>query len=380
MADIKFSCPHCNQHITCDELWGGHELQCPGCQGSLIAPGGSAPAAPAESRLVPKPPGATKLSKTPTHPAAASAPKNIPIRNLAPAAKKKQSPVVKFAITAAVVVALGAGGYFGYIFISDMQAKANAKSREAEKNSDGGQVGHIAELNTVMDATEPGKGPPESGARRRQRQGSVAPGTPITDGGTSPVSTPAAASQPVIPAVWTLDLATAKVPETRANGSISGTNFVADTARIDPIGTAQVLRLIQGQTVSPDREILVYLHLKPGEKLGGQTLAISQDMRGSGVPQITKRWKTNPRYAPSLKSFSTGYAMKLELGALTNNLVPGKIFVALPDNEQTVVAGSFNATVLVADPNMQMAPVASPTTPGQNSTSAAFDQRYGVRR
>jgi hypothetical protein len=73
--------------------------------------------------------------------------------------------------------------------------------------------------------------------------------------------------------------------------------------------------------------------------------------------------------------------MKLELGSLTNNLVPGKIYLALPDNEQTVVAGTFNATVLVPDPNMQAMPVASPTSPmAPGASSAAFDQRYGIRR
>jgi len=148
------------------------------------------------------------------------------------------------------------------------------------------------------------------------------------------------------------------------------------------VGTAQVLRFLQGPAVSPDREMMVYLHLKAGEKLGGQTLSISQDMRGTGVPQVTKRWKSNPKYAPTLKSFSTGYAMKLELGQMTNNLVPGKIFVALPDTEQTVVAGTFNAAVIVPDPNMQQAmPMASPANPtAPNASRTAMDQRYGIRR
>ena len=391
MADIKFSCPHCNQHITCDELWGGHELQCPGCQGTLVVPGvAAAPAQPAENSLVPKPPpGGSKvtLNRPQAHAtgggaAASGPPRNIPIRNLAPAVKKKQSPVVKFAITAAVLVVLGAGGYFGYLWLSDMQSKANAKSREAEKNSDGGQVGHIEALNSVLDATEPGKMPSDPGARRRQRPNPAAQQVAAADDSGNPAAAAPPDSRPVIPAVWTLDVGTAKIPEGRVNGAISGTNFVADTARIDPVGTAQVLRFLQGSAVSPDREIMVYLHLKAGEKLGGQTLSISQDMRGVGVPQVTKRWKTNPKYAPTLKSFSTGYAMKLELGQVTNNLVAGKIFVALPDTEQTVVAGTFNATVIVPDPNMQQAmPMASPANPtAPNASRTAFDQRYGIRR
>jgi hypothetical protein len=385
MADIKFSCPHCNQHITCDELWGGHELQCPGCKGGIIVPAvaAAAPEATANS-LVPKvPTGPGKLSKAPAPsaavPGASTPPRNIPIRNLAPAAKKKQSPVVKFAITAAVLVVLGAGGYFGYIWLSDKQSQANAKSREAEKNSDGGQVGHIAELNTVMDATDPGKAPADGGGPRRQRQSAGGQQVPLpADAAGASAPATATDTQPVVPAVWTLNVATAKIPDGRVNGSISGSNFVAEAVRIDPVGSAQVLRLIQGQAVSPDREVMVYLHLKPGEKLGGQTLAISEDMMGAGVPQVTKRWKTDPRFAARLKSFSTGYAMKLELGAVTNNLVPGKIFLALPDTEQTVVAGSFNATVLVAGATMQT--MALPTTPAPNSSSAAFDQRYGIRR
>ena len=363
-------------------------MQCPGCQGSLIVPGGAAAApAPGSNSLVPQvPAGPAKLNKAQAHsasPGGASAPaRNIPIRNLAPTVKKKQSPVVKFAITAAVLVVLGAGGYFGYIWLSDMQSKANAKSREAEKNSDGGQVGHIAELNAVMDATDPAKASREPGPGRR-RQGAVSQQVtlPADGSGDAVAAAVPTDTRPVIPAVWTLDLKTAKIPESRVNGSISGSNFVAEAARIDPVGTAQVLRLIQGQPVSPDREVLVYLHLKSGEKLGGQTLAISQDMMGSAVPQVTKRWKTDPKFAARLKSFSTGYAMKLELGALTNNLVPGKIFLALPDTEQSVVAGTFNASVPVIDPNMvQATPMASPATPVPNSSRAAFDQRYGIRR
>ncbi len=40
--------------------------------------------------------------------------------------------------------------------------------------------------------------------------------------------------------------------------------------------------------------------------------------------------------------------MKLEFGKLTDDGLPGKIYVALPDAEQTVVAGVFNAEIRVA--------------------------------
>jgi hypothetical protein len=218
-----------------------------------------------------------------------------------------------------------------------------------------------------------------------QRQGASAGGQE-TPAGSDASTNAAAANAPLIPAVWTLDLGTAKIPESKANGMIAGTNFVLESARVDPVGTAQVLRLVQGQMASPDREVLVYLHLKPGEKLGGQSLAISREMMGSAVPQVAKRWKPNPKFAPQLKSFYTGYAMKLELGQVADNVVPGKIFLALPDPEQTVVAGVFKATVAVFDPNAQPQPmVASPMSPSTVDPSrAAADEamlrRYGAAR
>jgi hypothetical protein len=193
----------------------------------------------------------------------------------------------------------------------------------------------------------------------------------------------AADALPLIPAIWTLDLAKARIPSGRVNGSISGTNFVAETARVDPVGVAQVLRFYQGQAVSPDREVLVYLHLKAGEKLGGQTLNISPEMAGAGVPQVTKRWKNNPKFAPSYKSFTSGYAMRLELGQGAEGAVPGKIFLALPDADQSVVAGNFKAVLNTnvateATATVQAAPV---MTPAPSSTAdAAWQARYGTRR
>ena len=32
MNQFKFSCPHCEQHLQCDEQASGREIQCPNCQ------------------------------------------------------------------------------------------------------------------------------------------------------------------------------------------------------------------------------------------------------------------------------------------------------------------------------------------------------------
>jgi len=32
MADFKFSCPHCQQHLQCREEFSGRQIQCPSCR------------------------------------------------------------------------------------------------------------------------------------------------------------------------------------------------------------------------------------------------------------------------------------------------------------------------------------------------------------
>jgi hypothetical protein len=368
MGDIKFSCPGCNQHITCDELWGGHELACPSCQTPLVVPAPPASAPSGGNPLVPKPPQSfgARLARPQAPEPAAGPPQSrgIPIRNLAPPPAKKQNLVLKILKVAAVLAVVGAGCYFAFVLFRNMQTKANAK-RDAEeaRNSGQSQVGHIAEVNAVMDATESlDGGGSSSGPRSRSpRQRRAGAGQPVPVAGDASAGGASPETQgPLVPPVWTLDVATSKIPEGPVNGTLSGTNFVPEATRIDPVAGAQILHFLQGQPPVPDREIFVYLHLKPGEKLGGQTLTIASDMKGTGVPQVTKRWKTDPRYAPQLKSFLTGYAMKLELGQLADGAVPGKIYLALPDAEQSVLAGVFKAHLPGAEP-VAAAPTAVPS-------------------
>jgi hypothetical protein len=186
----------------------------------------------------------------------------------------------------------------------------------------------------------------------------------------------------MVPAVWTLDLDKAKTPGGKVNGTISGTNFVPEVARLDKVGTTCLLRFLQGAPAAPDLGLMVYLHLNAGESVTGRTWTVTQELKDRNLPQVVKVWKTNPRYAATQKSYSSGYAMKLELGQITDGVIPGKIFLALPDPEQSVVAGVFKANASLADaaaagaaPNP--APAAGVPAPAGRS---AMDQRYNRRR
>jgi hypothetical protein len=397
MAEMRFTCPQCSQDITCDELWGGHQIQCPTCQAEISVPQPQAQGPAAGNPLVPKPPGATRLSAGRTQVARSEGALSAPVRKLVAAPPKKKNKIVSILTTVVVLAALGVGGYFGWGWVREHQNKLNAERRKVEQNSDGGELGHIANLNNVLDATEPGgrglgglKG--GSGTGPGQRDAAAPRAIPVPAGaGASPNGQPGATATPalelqlpVIPAIWTLDLPSARIPEGRVNGSIGGTNFVAETISVTATPAAQVFRLTQGNLNSPDRELLIYLHVKSGESLSGKSWNVaSTDARSADVPTIKKRWKTNPRYAPSSKDFYSGYAMKLEFGQLTNNVIAGKIYVGFPDTEQSVVAGVFNATanLTVSPATPGASPVAAPAAnPGPVIDKAAIDKRYGTMK
>jgi hypothetical protein len=38
MTSFKFSCPHCQQHLQCDEQLSGREIQCPNCDHLIRIP------------------------------------------------------------------------------------------------------------------------------------------------------------------------------------------------------------------------------------------------------------------------------------------------------------------------------------------------------
>ncbi len=290
----------------------------------------------------------------------------------------KKAPVGKWAAIAGGVVALGVGVYFGYPYVQKWQDQLNEKNRESVKNSSGGEFGHAAELYKVLDATEPGgRGLGSLRGPAQRRSGPMA--VPVSDEEDRPAAS-AVAAMPNLPpaqAVWNLEPGVSPIPEGRVNGKIGGTNFAVESVRIETAGTARVLRLTQGPIAAPERQLLIYLHPKAGDDVAGQSWTVSKDMTGSAVPQIRKEWKTDPKFAPKTATIFNGYAMKLEIGEATNGTISGRLFVSLPDPEQSVVAGAFNASLIAGPQTSAMAPVAAP--PAMRKRYDPGDPHHGKR-
>jgi len=359
MADFRFTCAHCGQEIELDELWTGHQIQCPSCQQELTVPPKPAPAGgglragfaaakPGQSRLSI---GASQTERSTT--TRAVAPQAAALEQKLASAKGGQSgAAMKWIVTGVVVVVLGVGGYMGYPYVKDWLAKRSEAAKQAS----------TAATQEVTTATAP-------------------------DAAAAPAPEPEK-ELPVLPAVWTLDITKAVIPVGKANGMIAGTNFMVETARLDQVGSAYLLQLLEGPPTSPDRGFRIFLYLNAGEAITNHTWTISRDQRGKGMPQVVKLARTNPRYQAQQKTVYSGYAMQLELGDITNGVIAGKIFLAVPpETEQSVVAGVFEAATTLADASG--ATVANPVTspnqsppppPSGGAERTAFENRYGIKR
>jgi hypothetical protein len=153
----------------------------------------------------------------------------------------------------------------------------------------------------------------------------------------------ARAAAPVAPQ-WTLDSQGAQIPQTPASGQFGGRPFTPERAYLQRTPTGYLLTVRQGAGFQAEREILVALPLKPGEPLDGQSWNIAPE--APGAPRVVKRWLQNAR--PQTKIFTNGYVMKLEFEQTANSQIPAKLFVALPDEDKTFVAGTVTASLLVA--------------------------------
>lgn len=347
MADIIFDCPACKQPVQADDAWAGQEIQCPLCHAPMIVPG--APPTAHELHYTGKQlvevPKENKLKAGATQTARSSAGSGAVIRNFQKPVAKKQNPVVKYGVTVLVLAALGIGGWLGWPYLKPHLPFLKSEETAAADNPAAKEGSGAGEAASTAEAAVPPAPPPVKEA-------------------------------PMTPPVYTLDVAQAKISEGKANGTITGLEFVPDTEQLEKLPGVYVLDLRQGTGATPDRGLRVYLRLTGTNTPAGQSWTVTPDMKGTPVSQVVKSWKTNPKYAAQERAFSTGFALKLEFGQVTeSNTIPGKLFVALPDKEKSVVGGVFLATSSAfgaAGETPQAVPAAPAALPPE------YQRRYGL--
>jgi hypothetical protein len=195
MPEFKFSCPQCGQHLSGNEQWSGHQIQCPTCAMPLTVPQAPAPlaaAAPVPQSLVPQPPAShgAKLSAGATQVTRSTVPGPIPRKQIMTRPPRNNSPLLKYAGYAVVLAALGWAGYtFVPPWLSKIQDGGNSKPTQGGPAANSGGSGPLGEVNGAMDVSDTLDGGSSSQPRPAAARPPAAAQTPTT-----PAARPAASS------------------------------------------------------------------------------------------------------------------------------------------------------------------------------------------
>lgn len=155
---------------------------------------------------------------------------------------------------------------------------------------------------------------------------------------TASANVPVAAPIPAEPdARWKLDFAEAAFTDTSADGRVHGATFKVDRAYLQN-GT---MTLRQGASGTADLSVSIAL-AKQEENWDGNALVISP--ANTSAPKVTLRWRTEGTKTAT-QSFSSGYAMKLEVGKVANEKASGKIYLCTPDDAKSLVVGTFTLEI-----------------------------------
>jgi hypothetical protein len=168
---------------------------------------------------------------------------------------------------------------------------------------------------------------PQKGADASKTEKAVA-----GDKGIAPMPIPAEPD-----ARWKLDLTEAAFADTSADGRVHGATFKVDRAYLQN-GT---MTLRQGTGGTADLSVSIAL-TKQEENWDGNALVISP--ANASAPKVTLRWRTDGSKTGT-QSFSSGYAMKLEVGKVANEKAPGKIYLCTPDDAKSLVVGTFTLEI-----------------------------------
>jgi len=141
---------------------------------------------------------------------------------------------------------------------------------------------------------------------------------------------------------WTLNLTNVAIPSMTVTGRIAGRSFTCEHATLQ--GGALTLR--QGPGGSTEPRITIYLFATEAGELRGQSMNINTN--NTGAPRVVIRWADNQQ--AMTRTFTSGYALKLELGNPGATGMAGRIYLCLPDEERSYLAGTFNAEIRKASP------------------------------
>lgn len=127
-----------------------------------------------------------------------------------------------------------------------------------------------------------------------------------------------------------------EIPAQPAKGQVGGKSFTVEAAVFE--GGALTLR--QGA----DSAVRVDLTNMPWSAPAGKVFKFTPTSSGE-PPQVAIRWKDAGQARARVKRFGGKYTLQLEFGSERDNKLPGKIYLVLPAEAKTSIAGTFEADI-----------------------------------
>lgn len=132
----------------------------------------------------------------------------------------------------------------------------------------------------------------------------------------------------------------AAIPATPAKGQIHGKPFVVEGSHIEN----GVLTLNLGKDAQANLDVRIALFTPAWEVPAGKHFKFT-NASGTGLPQVVISWNEAGQAAPREQKFTDKYSLQLEFGPEKNGKLPGKIYLTLPDEVKSSVAGTFEADI-----------------------------------
>jgi hypothetical protein len=150
--------------------------------------------------------------------------------------------------------------------------------------------------------------------------------------------------------LWSLELSNVTIPDSTLFGSLHHQAFEVERATLQ--GSNLTLRI--GTKGSVELGLTISFFNRQPEDLSG----ISKDVKPTDptAPRVVMHWREGERRS---QTFHNGYAMKIEFGPAAGNTLPGRLFISLPDDSKSWVAGAFRAEIRRPGPTK---PKSSPQT------------------
>ncbi len=151
----------------------------------------------------------------------------------------------------------------------------------------------------------------------------------------TPKKDPSPPSAPL--ATWEMNPDLHKLPAAPAAGKLGSKDFKLAEARVK--GT--VLTLAMPEEGKAERAFVLSFDLPKGQVIENRKLVVRPEQETEpGFPVITTK---TPGDMPAVLNLVNGYSLTLELGARSNGKIPGKIYLCMPGEGKTFVAGEFTA-------------------------------------